>query len=176
MHTAQSVTPEQVRAVVDTVPDPEMPPVTVGDLGMVRDVVVEAGADGARVVVELIPTYSGCPATQVIREDVAEAVGALAGVSAVEVRFSFAETWTPERISERGRERLRQFAIAPPERRQRPGGCLPAREDAPFALPAARCPICGSGDTTADSPFGPTPCRSSHYCRACRNPFEAMKP
>jgi ring-1,2-phenylacetyl-CoA epoxidase subunit PaaD len=172
---ATTVTPEQVRAVIDTVPDPEMPPVSVGDLGMVHDVRVHDG--DARVEVVLIPTFSGCPATQVIREEVVRAVAGLEGVTEVDVRFSFEETWTPERITERGRERLREFAIAPPEDRPSGGGCLP-RQPQPGVLQLTdpRCPVCGSADTVADSPFGPTPCRSTHFCNDCRNPFEAIKP
>lgn len=156
------VTPEQVRAAIDTVPDPEMPQVSIGDLGMVHAVHVHPAASpaGARVEIELLPTFTGCPATRMIGDDVARAVEALGGVADVEVRFSFAETWTPARITPRGHERLREAAIAPPA-------------DGPGAPP---CPICGAGDTVADSPFGPTPCRSTHYCKACRNPFEAIKP
>lgn len=171
MPTETSISAADVRAVIDTVPDPEMPPVSVGDLGMVHDVRVSGG----RVEVDLIPTFSGCPATAVIREDVAAAISELDGVTEVEVTFSFDETWTPARITERGRERLREFAIAPPQRQ--PGGCLPRRDGPePLVLSDPRCPVCGSDDTVADSPFGPTPCRSTHYCNACRNPFEAIKP
>ena len=183
MRTAPAVTPEQVRAVIDTVPDPEMPPVTVGDLGMVHDVRVlparnaSSGepASGARVEVDLLPTFSGCPATQVIGDDVARAVGALHGVAEVAVCFSFDEPWTPERITDRGRQRLRRFGIAPPEAAQAPRGCLPGGGLA-LAQAGTRCPVCGSSDTVLDSPFGPTPCRSTHYCNDCRNPFEAVKP
>jgi ring-1,2-phenylacetyl-CoA epoxidase subunit PaaD len=164
---------DAVRAVIDAVPDPEMPAVSVGDLGMVHAVRV----DGARVEVDLIPTFSGCPATQVIRDDVAAAVAGLAGLDHVRVRFCFDETWTPERITERGRERLRAYAIAPPQPHPAPRACPPRREaPEPLRLTPPACPVCGSPDTVTDSPFGPTPCRSTHYCNACRNPFEAIKP
>jgi ring-1,2-phenylacetyl-CoA epoxidase subunit PaaD len=151
---------QDVRAVLDTVPDPEMPPVTVGDLGMVVDVAV----DGADVAVALVPTYSGCPATAVIREDVVRAVGALDGVEHVDVRFVRDVVWDPERITPAGREKLRAFGIAPPGS----GQTL-------LQIGGVTCPLCGSRDTVADSPFGPTPCRGTHYCRGCRNPFEAIK-
>jgi ring-1,2-phenylacetyl-CoA epoxidase subunit PaaD len=151
---------QDVRAVIDTVPDPEMPPVTVGDLGMVVDVAV----DGADVAVALVPTYSGCPATAVIREDVVRAVGALDGVEHVDVRFVRDVVWDPERITPAGREKLRAFGIAPPGS----GQTL-------LQIGGVTCPLCGSRDTVADSPFGPTPCRGTHYCRVCRNPFEAIK-
>jgi ring-1,2-phenylacetyl-CoA epoxidase subunit PaaD len=159
--TATVVDQAAVRAVLDAVPDPEMPPVTIGQLGMVVAVAVEGGA----VTVNLVPTYSGCPATAVIRQDVAKAVGALPGVTAVQVNFVRDVVWDPERISAEGRENLRAFGIAPPGS----GQTL-------LQIGGVTCPVCGSRDTVADSPFGPTPCRSTNYCRACRNPFEAIKP
>lgn len=161
MTTATVVDQAAVRAVLDAVPDPEMPPVTIGQLGMVVAVAVEGGA----VTVNLVPTYSGCPATAVIRQDVAKAVGALPGVTAVQVNFVRDVVWDPERISAEGRENLRAFGIAPPGS----GQTL-------LQIGGVTCPVCGSRDTVADSPFGPTPCRSTNYCRACRNPFEAIKP
>lgn len=160
------VGPDDVRAAIARVPDPEMPAVTVADLGMVTDVRVHAEPGGARVEVDLVPTFSGCPATHEIRADVAAAVAALDGVAGVEVRFVRHVTWTPERISAAGREKLRAFGIAPPGSGQGP---------ALVTLGGLTCPLCGARDTVGDSPFGPTPCRSTHYCNACRNPFEAIK-
>jgi ring-1,2-phenylacetyl-CoA epoxidase subunit PaaD len=159
--TLTAPSPEDVRAVLDTVPDPEMPPVTIGDLGMVVDVAV----DGGEVTIDLVPTFSGCPATAVIREEVAKAVAGLEGVDAVTVRFVRDVVWDPERITDRGRERLRAFGIAPPGS----GQTL-------LQIGGVTCPLCGSRNTVADSPFGPTPCRSTNFCRDCRNPFEAIKP
>lgn len=158
--------PDDVRAAIAGVPDPEMPPVSVADLGMVVDVRVRPADGGARVEVDLVATFSGCPATREIRTDVAAAVGALDGVADVDVRFVRHVTWTPERISDAGRDKLRAFGIAPPGSGQ--GTTL-------VTLGGLTCPLCGSRDTVGDSPFGPTPCRSTHYCRACRNPFEAVK-
>ncbi len=155
------VTAKRVRAVLDTVPDPEMPPVSVGELGMVVDVAVEDG----RVAIDLVPTFSGCPATAVIREDVAKAVGTLPGVTGVDVRWVRDVVWDPERITSAGREKLRTFGIAPPGS----GQTL-------LQIGGVSCPLCGSRNTVADSPFGPTPCRSTNFCRDCRNPFEAIKP
>jgi len=159
--TTTAVSEEAVRAVLDAVPDPEMPPVTIGELGMVVAIAVYAGD----VTVDLVPTYSGCPATAVIREEVAKAVGALPGVTAVRVNFVRNVVWDPDRITPRGRDNLRAFGIAPPGS----GQTL-------LQIGGVTCPLCGSRDTVADSPFGPTPCRSTNYCRACRNPFEAIKP
>lgn len=167
-----TVSETDVRAVLDTVPDPEMPPVTVGDLGMVVDVRVAPAPDrpgASHVEVDLVPTFSGCPATGMIRDDVTTAVSELAGVASVEVRFVADVVWEPERITARGRDRLREFGIAPPGSGQTLVQISRPQE-------GVRCPMCGSRDTVLDSPFGPTPCRSTNYCRACRNPFEAVKP
>ena len=158
-----TTTLQRIRQAVEAVPDPELPPVTIGMLGMVADVRDEDGT----VVVELLPTFSGCPATQMIGEDVAAAVRR-AGAEDVDVRWLRRPVWTSDRITAEGREALTGFGIAPPG----PRPLLPVVADAP---PVA-CPMCGSTDTVADSPFGPTPCRAAHYCRACRQPFEAFKP
>lgn len=184
------VTLTEVREAVEAVPDPEMPPVTIGDLGMVED--VRVAADGT-VEVELIPTFSGCPAIRVIEEDVTAALDG----SPVSVRWRRDLVWDPQRISAEGRAKLRAFGIAPPPGERISGGPGRARPtlvpllsrsaseaDRPSwggqsASEADRdrgCPYCGSADTVTDSPFGPTPCRSTHYCRSCRNPFEAIKP
>lgn len=171
---------DAVRTAIGSVPDPELPPVTVGHLGMVHDVTVHA--DG-RVEVELLPTFSGCPATDVIREDVEAAAGAVDGVTQVSVRFRFDPPWTPDRIDAEGRERLREFGIAPPGGPIRSPALdgidsrtvLPlnaAEDDDPARRP---CPYCGSTETERDSAFGPTPCRAIHYCNECRQPFEAIK-
>ena len=165
MSVVTQPSPADVRAVLDTVPDPEMPPVTIGDLGMV----VEITVSGSKVGISLVPTFSGCPATAVIREEVAKAVALLDGVDDVTVRFVRDVVWEPERITARGHEKLHEFGIAPPGSGQtliQIGGLRGG----------VRCPLCGSRDTVVDSPFGPTPCRSTNYCRACRNPFEAIKP
>jgi ring-1,2-phenylacetyl-CoA epoxidase subunit PaaD len=166
--------PAAVRRAVEDVPDPELPPVTLGMLGMLHDLRVE----GDRVEVELLPTFTGCPATEMMERDVVEAVEALAGVAEVRVRFRYAPAWTAERITEEGRAALKEFGIAPP------GGDLPGVPSAegrmalPLALgkPSVRpCPYCGSGDTTQDSAFGPTPCRDLRWCNGCSQPFEAFK-
>jgi ring-1,2-phenylacetyl-CoA epoxidase subunit PaaD len=169
--TATAPALDEVRRAVDQVLDPEMPAVTIGMLGMVHSVKVTA--EGA-VSVELLPTFAGCPATDVIREDVVAAAVAVPGVSTVSVRFRFDPPWTPARINAEGHEALRSFGIAPPL----PGG--PGGELGP-GLPVVgitvrrTCPYCGSGDTDLDSSFGPTPCRSIQFCNACRQPFEAFK-
>jgi ring-1,2-phenylacetyl-CoA epoxidase subunit PaaD len=166
---------DRVRAAVADVPDPELPPVTLGMLGMVHDVTFTGG----EVRVELLPTFAGCPATEVMERDVVAAAGALEGVDRVTVRFRYDPPWTPDRIDEVGRERLREFGIAPPGAVT--GAPVP---DGRVALPLLvtpapdprPCPYCGSDDTERESSFGPTPCRDVRFCRGCQQPFEAFKP
>jgi ring-1,2-phenylacetyl-CoA epoxidase subunit PaaD len=163
-----------VRRAVEDVPDPELPPVTLGMLGMVHDVRIDDG----HVAVELLPTFSGCPAIEMMERDVVTAVTEVPGVVDVRVRFRYDPPWTAERINDEGREALREFGIAPP------GGDLPnvPRPDGRMALPLAMtppsvrpCPYCGSEDTSQDSAFGPTPCRDLRWCNGCSQPFEAFK-
>jgi ring-1,2-phenylacetyl-CoA epoxidase subunit PaaD len=163
---------DRIRAAVAGVPDPELPPVTIGMLGMVHDVTVEDG----EVRIELLPTFSGCPATDMIERDVVTAVEAVAGVERVRVRFRYDPPWTAERIDDEGRERLREFGIAPPGGEVagvRPDG-RPTLPVAPTASPRP-CPYCGSQDTVRESSFGPTPCRDLRFCASCQQPFEAFK-
>lgn len=161
------VDPAAVRAALDGVPDPEMPAISIVELGMLVDLRV----DGGRVEVDLVPTFSGCPAIPMIREQAAAAVAALPGVQEVEVAFTHAQVWTPERIASSAHAKLRAFGIAPPGSGQGPELLQIGRRPTPVT-----CPLCGSSDTVADSPFGPTPCRSSSWCNSCRNPFEVIKP
>ena len=153
IETAAPPTVKQVRAALAEVPDPELPVVSVVDLGMVEGVVVDA----ERIQVELLPTFIGCPALQLIEAAVAERLATF-GVP-VQVEFTRRVPWTSDRISAIGLDRLRQAGIAPP--------LDPA---------ATRCPWCDSDRVVMDSAFGPTQCRSLFYCRDCRNPFEALKP
>jgi ring-1,2-phenylacetyl-CoA epoxidase subunit PaaD len=164
-----------VRGALQDVHDPEIPPLSIVDLGIVERI----GVTGDEVRIELLPTFAGCPALDVIREDVVAAVEPVAGGRRVEVRFVASPPWTSDRITLAGREALRSHGLTPP-----PGdapaaagrvGPIPIRLG---ALPerGSRCPFCGSDDTVRESAFGPTLCRSTHFCNACRNPFEAFKP
>jgi ring-1,2-phenylacetyl-CoA epoxidase subunit PaaD len=167
----------RVRDALASVHDPEIPPLSIVDLGIVERVDVSEGA----VEVDLLPTFAGCPALDVIAADARAAVRAVAGDRDVLVRFVHSPPWTSDRISERGREALRSYGLAPPGES---GGAVfvplaglgRAGVPGPEAGGAARCPFCGSEDTEIESAFGPTLCRSTHFCRACRNPFEGFKP
>jgi len=169
-------------AVLDTVPDPEVPALSLRDLGVVREVVVPepegagegAGAD-AGIEVVLTPTYSGCPATEVIAQSVRAALEE-EGLGPVTVTHRLAPAWTTDWISESGRRKLREYGIAPPEHlgETTDGGSV-AR---PIRLRPRNlaCPRCGSTDTERLSAFGSTACKALHRCLACREPFEHFKP
>ena len=153
-------TAEQVREVLAAVHDPEIPVLTIEDLGVLRDVSV----DGERVVVTVTPTYSGCPAMDEIRADIAGALAAR-GWQDVEVRTVLAPAWTTEWMSEDGRRKLREHGIAPP------GELL--LQIRPRAV--VSCPQCGSSDTEELTRFGSTSCKALWRCRSCREPFDYFK-
>jgi ring-1,2-phenylacetyl-CoA epoxidase subunit PaaD len=171
-----------VMAALEDVPDPEIPAVSIVELGMVGD--VEVGDNGIRV--ELLPTFVGCPALEVIRDSVERRLGELGLPAQVEV--SFATPWTSDRISREGREKLRRSGFTPPPHlRAAAGRSLPvlsgitAPSGGPVSTAVApadvvECPYCGSTRTTLENLFGPTQCRSIHHCADCRQPFEAFKP
>jgi ring-1,2-phenylacetyl-CoA epoxidase subunit PaaD len=148
------------------VPDPEIPVVSVVDLGLVHAV----EHDGERLRVELLPTFVGCPALELIRRSVAERLAGMA--PQVEVEMTFAVPWTSDRITEDGRRKLRQSGFSPPGQARSLEGPL-------FATipmrPVATCPFCESADTRLENLFGPTLCRTLFWCNRCRQPFEQFK-
>jgi ring-1,2-phenylacetyl-CoA epoxidase subunit PaaD len=156
-------------AVLATVLDPEVPVVSVVDLGIVRDVVEEGGA----LVVVVTPTYSGCPATEVIAQSIVEALDD-AGLGPTRVRMQRAPAWTSDWISAEGRDRLRGYGIAPPGPVDPERG-TPIRFVARAVAPLA-CPRCESRDTERLAAFGATACKALWRCRACGEPFEHFKP
>ncbi len=145
--------PTAVLDALRLVHDPEIPTVSIVDLGMVEGIEVRDG----RIKVELLPTFVGCPAQGIIRDAVIEALAPF-GLP-VTAEFTFRVPWTSDRISDSGRARLAASGFAPPAE----------PED-------VRCPYCASARVAMDSAFGPTQCRSLFYCRDCRQPFEAFKP
>jgi ring-1,2-phenylacetyl-CoA epoxidase subunit PaaD len=142
--------------------DPEVPVLTIDDLGVLRDVTVD---ESGRVDVAITPTYSGCPAMDAIRDDVVSALNA-DGFDDVSVHMVLSPAWSTDWMSDDGRRKLREFGIAPPQ--QRGAG--------PVAVTlSVRCPQCGSPDTSELSRFGSTACKSLWVCQACREPFDHFK-
>jgi ring-1,2-phenylacetyl-CoA epoxidase subunit PaaD len=144
------------------VPDPEIPVVSVVDLGLVHRVEL----DGERLRVELLPTFVGCPALELIRDSVAERLAGMA--PRVEVEMTFAVPWTSDRVTAEGRRKLRDSGFAPPSGPRPLFATIPLR-------PSATCPFCGSDDTALENLFGPTLCRTLFWCNRCRQPFEQFK-
>ena len=150
-----------VRELLAQVHDPEIPVITIEDLGILRDVEL----DGDRVVVTITPTYSGCPAMQEIEADVRSA---LSGYD-VEVRTVLSPAWTTDWMTDEGRAKLQAYGIAPPERR--PAGPVLVQ----LGPPRLTCPQCGSADTEELTRFGSTSCKSMWRCRTCREPFDHFR-
>ena len=158
------VTEAEVWDALADVPDPEIPVISVVDLGVVRDVRVE----DERVHVEFTPTFLGCPALEAMRAQMAERIAELGAEPEVEVVLD--DSWSTDRITPAGREKLRAAGFAPPTPRSPEGVQLVQLQSNGF-----RCPYCGSRDTALENIFGPTPCRSLRYCRGCKQPFEQFK-
>ena len=159
-----SLAPADVWRALGTVPDPEIPVISVVDLGVVRDVRVE----GVRVEIDFTPTFLGCPALDAMRTAMEDAVRSLGATPTVHVVLD--DSWGTDRITLAGREKLRTAGFAPPAPRAARAPTLVQLERAPF-----RCPWCGSTDTHLENIFGPTPCRSLRSSNGCRQPFEQFK-
>jgi ring-1,2-phenylacetyl-CoA epoxidase subunit PaaD len=159
----------RARQVAGSVPDPELPMLTLEDLGILRDV----GTEGARVVVFLTPTYTGCPALGEMQQDVSRRLAA-AGFAEVEIRTALSPPWSSDWITGPGRRKLAAAGIAPP-------GPAPRRAAGPVPLTLTvgradvACPVCGSPGTELTAAFSATACRDLYRCRACREPFEHVK-
>ena len=158
------VTPAQVWDALAAIPDPEIPVVSLVDLGVVRDVAV----DNHTVRIEFTPTFLGCPALEVMRDAMAATVRDLGAEPVVEVILD--DSWSTDKITRVGREKLRAAGLAPPVPRAAEAPRLVQLQSHTF-----RCPYCGSTDTKLENIFGPTPCRSIRYCNSCRQPFEQFK-
>ncbi|MBE3560180.1 MAG: phenylacetate-CoA oxygenase subunit PaaJ [Ktedonobacteraceae bacterium] len=159
---------QQVWAALRDVPDPEMPVISLVDMGVVHHVQVDAVNSSIRV--EITPTFAGCPALARMCDEIQQRLLQLA--AHVEVCVTMQQPWTSDLLSEEAREKLRSIGIAPPPRiRTGQRRSLPLLMSQPPA-----CPHCGSQQTTLENAFGPTPCRAIAYCTACLQPFEAFKP
>jgi ring-1,2-phenylacetyl-CoA epoxidase subunit PaaD len=158
------VTSEQVWAALDEIADPEIPVISLVELGVVRSVEVE----GKHVRVDFTPTFLGCPALEVMQHAMEEKVAGLGALA--EVRVVADDSWSTDKISPQGREKLRAAGLAPPAPRAAAVTTLVQLQAKAF-----RCPYCGSSETKLENIFGPTPCRSIRWCESCRQPFEQFK-
>jgi ring-1,2-phenylacetyl-CoA epoxidase subunit PaaD len=159
-----SLAPDDVWRVLAEIPDPEIPVISVVDLGVVRDVRV----DGDRVHVDFTPTFIGCPALDAMRSQMENAIRGLGAEPEIHVLLD--DSWSTDSITAEGRQKLRAAGFAPPAPRASEAPTLLNLERGTF-----RCPYCASTDTKLENLFGPTPCRSLRYCNACRQPFEQFK-
>lgn len=164
LSSSQDPAVEAVWTALQEVADPEMPVLSVVELGMISDVRMNE----SEVFVDLTPTFVGCPAIEMIRNEVRNAVAAL-GHARVVVNVVFDPPWTTERITDEGRRRIKEFGIAPP------GATCAGGRVTMASLERIACPHCDSTNTELDSIFGPTLCRSIHYCRDCLQSFEHFK-
>ncbi len=161
------LTRDDIFGILDEVKDPEVPVLSVVELGIVRDVVV----DGSSVTVTITPTYSGCPAMRVIEEDITAALEAR-GLSPIRLETVYAPAWTTEWMSAEAKQKLSAYGIAPPGRLQEEGLVMLTRSP---AVERVACPYCGSKKTETRSEFGSTACKAIMYCQACEQPFELFK-
>jgi ring-1,2-phenylacetyl-CoA epoxidase subunit PaaD len=159
-----TISAEQVWDALDEIPDPEIPVVSLVDLGVIRAIDVRDG----HVRVEFTPTFLGCPALDVMKTAMEEKVAGLGAEPEVQVITD--DSWSTDRITPAGREKLREAGFAPPAPREATAPRLVQLRSQVF-----RCPYCGSTETRLENIFGPTPCRSLRYCERCRQPFEQFK-
>ena len=162
---AHVISQEEVRDWLEAVKDPEIPVLSLSELGVITDVIVDAAT--GKVKVEMTPTFAGCPAIEHMRNEVEQTLESH-GVDTYEVRVSFDSQWNSNMISEAGRQKLKDFGLAPPPKHD-----MIVDLD---ILQHVQCPYCGSEQTDMKSPFGPTLCRSLHYCNNCKQAFEQFKP
>jgi phenylacetate-CoA oxygenase, PaaJ subunit len=157
------ITKDKIYKLLSQVKDPELPVLSLVDLG----VITEVRLDDDRVSIEMTPTFVGCPALDMMQRDIRETLQEN-GINEVDIKVSYKRPWTSDMISEKGKEALRKFGLAPPPPRQ-------LFEDLEV-LEHAACPRCGNTNTDLKNTFGPTLCRSIHYCNDCREAFEQFKP
>ncbi len=158
-----------IYSVLETIPDPEMP-ISITDLGLIEDVSIES----THVLIKLLPTFIGCFALPVIAQEIKDKVGELSGIESVTVELVNSPPWSVDRITDAGRDSLAEHGISVPENGSI---CCGGHEQEQVELrtSAIECPWCQSTETKLTSPFGPTRCKSIHFCNACRQPFERMK-
>lgn len=160
----EHLTEEQIKGWLDEVKDPEIPVLSLNDLGVITGIRIE---DSGKVRVDMTPTFAGCPAMDVMQKDV-ETTLEKNGITDYEVVLSFKTQWNSNMISEKGRKALKEFGLAPPPKHN----LIVDIE----LIEHAVCPQCGSENTEMKTPFGPALCRSMHYCHNCHQAFEQFKP
>ncbi len=160
-----TVTSEQIREELKKVKDPEIPTISLVDLGIVTGIDISSEND---VHVTLTPTFAGCPALKIMEELVVDQLQTLPQLGKISVETSFETTWTTDLITPEGHEAIKKHGLAPPRR-----NCGSITME---ILEATKCPYCDSDNTDMKSPFGPTLCRSLHYCNNCKQAFEGFKP
>jgi ring-1,2-phenylacetyl-CoA epoxidase subunit PaaD len=173
---------DQVWKWLEEVADPEIPVVSVVDLGIVRNVSWDEDREGLKLVVTVTPTYSGCPATQVIKQDILSALHRH-GIVRAQIETRLSPAWTTDWLSQKGRQRLREYGIAPPNCRRSANAGLETVErtlgngkhETNGGEALIECPRCGSSDTRLISWFGSTPCKALYVCNACFEPFDYFK-
>lgn len=164
MKESITITEAEVWEVLEQIPDPEIPVISITELGVVRDVKI----DGSSIAIKITPTYSGCPATNVFEQDIKVEMDKL-GFEEVSISFQYSPAWTTDWLNEEARDKLRKFGIAPPEG---------TTKDKKFLLgedPTVRCPQCKSTNTVMTSQFGSTACKSLYKCNDCLEPFDYFK-
>jgi ring-1,2-phenylacetyl-CoA epoxidase subunit PaaD len=166
---------DEIQQLIAEIPDPEIPAVTLADLGILRSVTQEDD----QIVVTLTPTYSGCPATEAIRQDVKNIL-ALQGVKNSMVRITLTPAWSSDWITAEGRRKLAEYGIAPPQNVSKDSCFMSRASDSVVVFQAPKrgisCPRCQSVNTETISQFGSTPCKALYRCLSCREPFDYFKP
>ena len=163
-------TRESVLEILAEVKDPELPMIDVVELGIVRDV----SFDDGRLTVDITPTYSGCPAMQVIEREIVETL-ASHGFEGARIRTVYSPAWTTDWMTEAARARLKEHGIAPPHLVEQNSGGIAELVSLRRAKPTTACPFCGSANTAEKSEFGSTACKSIHFCNSCHQPFDHFK-
>ena len=156
---------QEIWKALESVSDPEIPVISVIDLGIISGVNINANG---KVSIKMTPTFAGCPAIKYMQDDIKKKVQDITGAENVEVIVDFENRWNSNKITDKGREALKNFGLAPPVKY--------TREFNVENMTAAKCPYCGSANTTFKTPFGSTLCRAIHYCNDCKQSFEQFKP
>lgn len=161
---AKVISKEFIEQLLQEIPDPEIPVISIVDLGIVRSVILE----NEKVIINITPTYSGCPAMMAIQKDIVTRLKD-EGIEHVEVNLVHDEVWTTDWINDTAKERLREYGIAPPEKSSPDKNLLTGKRS------AVACPRCGSIETSLISQFGSTACKALYRCESCREPFDYFK-